>query len=114
MHLSWELAKCAKPDCLRQVKAGVGHCCTACATAAAGRHETHQHSDGCEQRHAMRGPWPLGWRWSTHRVTAQSANLHGDPPPRCGPVRGPGRNASHRAGPGRYDTDPHAPAPSRA
>ncbi|MBG7704834.1 hypothetical protein HCJ76_43935 [Streptomyces sp. MC1] len=43
-------------------------------------------------------------------VTAQSANVHGDPPAPCGPVVGPGRNATHRAVPNRIDTDPHAPA----
>jgi hypothetical protein len=112
--LSWELAKCAKPDCLRQVKAGVVHCCPECAAAAAGRYETHQHSDGCEQRHAMRGPWPLGWQWGTPRFTEQCDNRAGQPPAPRGPVRGPGRNASHRAGPGRYDTDPYAPAPGQA
>lgn len=57
MTLSWVLHKCAKPDCFRQVKAGVLHCCAECAAAAAGRYETHGHSEGCEQRHAERGEY---------------------------------------------------------
>jgi hypothetical protein len=51
------LHKCEKPDCFRQVKTGVAHCCLPCSTAAAGRYEIHEHSDGCGQRHAERGPW---------------------------------------------------------
>lgn len=57
MIFSWQLHKCAKPDCFRQVKAGVEHCCVECAVAAEGRHEVHQHSAGCEQRHAERGDY---------------------------------------------------------
>lgn len=57
MHLSWVLEKCAKPDCWRQVKAGVQYCCSECATAGEGRYEIHQHSTGCDQRHAERGEY---------------------------------------------------------
>ncbi|MEU1371987.1 hypothetical protein ABZ454_38750 [Streptomyces sp. NPDC005803] len=53
--LSWELQKCAKPDCFRQVKAGVGFCCSACAVAAERLHEVDEHSSGCERRHTQRG-----------------------------------------------------------
>jgi hypothetical protein len=52
---SWLLKKCDKPDCFRQVKSYVAYCCAECAVAAEGRYEIHQHSEGCEQRHAERG-----------------------------------------------------------
>jgi hypothetical protein len=55
--LSWVLKKCDKPDCWRQVKTNVQYCCSECATAGEGRYEIHQHSDGCEQRHAERGEY---------------------------------------------------------
>ncbi|MER7937878.1 MULTISPECIES: hypothetical protein [unclassified Streptomyces] len=105
MSFALELHKCAKPDCTRQVKAGAVHCCADCATAAAGRYEVHEHSTGCEQRHAMRGPWPLGWHY--RGVTAQSVPVHSDPPPFHGPVRGPGRNESGRAVSNRIDPAPY-------
>lgn len=54
---SWELKKCAKPDCFRQVKAAVEYCCAECTVAAEGRYEVDQHSEGCEQRHAERGEY---------------------------------------------------------
>lgn len=58
MILSWMLKECDKPDCFRQVKPHVAYCCAECAVAAEGRYEIHQHSEGCEQRHAERGEAP--------------------------------------------------------
>ena len=60
MILSWELQKCAKPDCFRQVKANVKFCCSNCALAAERLHEVHEHSGGCELRHAERGEYGAG------------------------------------------------------
>lgn len=57
MAYAWELKKCDKPDCWRQVKAHVAYCCSECAVAAEGRYEVHAHSEGCEQRHAERGEY---------------------------------------------------------
>lgn len=57
MTLSWELRKCAKPDCFRQVKSSVRYCCSDCAVAAERLHEVHEHSSGCELRHAERGEY---------------------------------------------------------
>ncbi|MEU9925106.1 hypothetical protein AB0H51_28125 [Streptomyces griseoluteus] len=57
---------------------------------------------------------PESWRPKAPRtdpVTAQSANVHGDPPAPCWPVRGPGRNDADRVVSNRIDTDLHAPAP---
>lgn len=62
MKLSWVLYKCAKPDCFRQVKAGVVYCCTACAVAADGQFEVQEHSTGCNQRHTDRGEYGKQWR----------------------------------------------------
>lgn len=49
--------KCEKPDCFRQVKAGVVYCCTPCTLAAAGKYEIDKHSEWCDERAAERGPW---------------------------------------------------------
>lgn len=54
-----EFHKCEKPDCFRQVKAGIVYCCTPCAVGASGKYEVeaHEHSAGCNQRSEERGPW---------------------------------------------------------
>lgn len=62
MILSWELRKCAKPDCFRQVKASVRYCCSNCAVAAERLHEVHEHSSGCDSRHTERGDYDDTWR----------------------------------------------------
>lgn len=65
--LSWELRKCANNACDRQVKPIAQYCCLACSRAHGERYELDPytegahwvlcHSEGCEQRHAQRGPW---------------------------------------------------------
>lgn len=54
------LHKCGKPDCFRQVSAASVYCCYPCSLAAEGRYEIHEHSPGCEQRHAERGTESFG------------------------------------------------------
>ena len=67
---SWEFKECDKPDCFRRVRPHIAYCCAECATAAAGRYEIHEHSEGCEQRHAERGEHGKEW----HPVSGEEKN----------------------------------------
>jgi hypothetical protein len=51
-----ELRPCAKPDCPRLVSGMSAHCCGSCSAAAEGGYEIHEHSDGCNERDAVRRP----------------------------------------------------------
>lgn len=67
--MSYDFAKCAKPDCRRKVMLSSHYCCTSCATAAEApapyeiepydpdAYWILTHSRGCEERSAERGEW---------------------------------------------------------
>lgn len=51
--------KCGNPLCDRRVL-GATHCCGACVHAGQNGYEIHEHTDSCNVRAAMRGPYQPG------------------------------------------------------